>query len=237
MLTLQVAIRPETGKKTSNLRKAGRVPAVLYGPGISQNFNLEVDAKELAKISEKAGETSFVKLAFPESEGKTRDFLVLIRDLQRDPLKGAILHADFYRPDPKKEIKAKIPLVFKGESAAVKNLGGTLVKNIQEIEIRALPVHLIHQIEVDLSPLNEIGKTILVANLSLPSEVKISRQGDEIVAQVQVSLDVTAELSKPVEEKVEEVEKVEKEKKEEAPAETEEAPATTPEKTGDKNKQ
>jgi large subunit ribosomal protein L25 len=214
MLTLQAKIREESGKKTDKLRKSGLIPAILYGPGLKENLNLQVDAKEFTKAYQGAGHSSFIKLEVEGKKAKPQTFLVLIHALQKEPLSLSFSHIDFYQPDPDKEVKVKIPLVFEGESAAVKSLGAVLVKNIQEVEVRALPENLPHQILVNLSPLEEIGNAILVKDLNISKGVKILKSPEEIVVLTAAPEKIEEELAKPVEEKVEEVKVVEKEKKE-----------------------
>ena len=121
---------------------------------------------------------------------------------------------DFYQPRLDEEISAEVPLVFIGEAPAVKDLGGTLVKNIHELEVKALPQNLPHEIKVNLDMLKTFDDDILVKDLEVPQGVKIMKGQDEIVALVSQQVKVEEELSKPVEEKVEEVGKVEEKKKE-----------------------
>ena len=128
---------------------------------------------------------------------------------------GKIIHIDFYQPDLKEKVQVSIPLVFIGEAPAAKELSGTFVKNISEIEIKALPQDLPHEIRVDISGLKSFQDRILIKNLNLPKNVDILRSPDDIVAQV-VPPAKTEELEKPIEEKVEEVEMVEKKRIEES---------------------
>lgn len=117
------------------------------------------------------------------------------------------------------EIEVKIPLIFEGSSPAVKELGGTLVKNISEIVVKAKPQNLPHEIRVDIGELKTFENHILIKDLKIPSEVKILKEAEEIVASVSQPEKIEEELAKPIEEKVEEVEKVEKKKEEEVPEE------------------
>lgn len=233
MLTLKAKTRSILGRKSEDLRQKGLLPAVLYGPGF-KNLDLEIDAKEFINVFQETGKTSFLRLEINDKAAKKPEaFLVLVRDLQKDPLTLAISHIDFYQPLSTKEIKVMVPLVFEGEALAIKNLGGTLVKNIQEIQVQALPQNLPHEIKVDLSSLDELGKTILVKDLQVSPGVKMLKHAEEIVAQVMAAEKIEEELEKPVEEKIEEVKVVEKEKKEkeEAVPENEELKTTAPKAT------
>jgi large subunit ribosomal protein L25 len=217
MITLRAKTRQEKDK-TEKLREAELIPAVLYGPNIKKNLGLQVSAKEFPKVFKEAGKTSFVELEVSGGE-KPQSFSVLIHEVQKNPLDLSFSHIDFYQPSSTREIKVKVPLVFEGESPAVKNLTGTLVKNIQEVEVKALPQKLPHEIRVKLESLDEIGKTIVIKDLNLPEGVRVMKDLEEIVAQIQAPEKIEEELEKPVEEKVEEVKTVEKEEKEKEPEE------------------
>ncbi|OHA62416.1 MAG: hypothetical protein A2117_01170 [Candidatus Wildermuthbacteria bacterium GWA2_46_15] len=220
MLVIKARIRSLLGKDVRKLREKDRLPAVLYGPGLKENFHLDIDTKEFIKVFQETGRSSFLQLEV-EKDGNAKPvvFLVLVHDIQKDPLSLSLSHVDFYQPSSTKEIKVRVPLSFEGEARAVKSLGGTLVKNIQEVQVQALPQNLPHEIVVSLDTLDELGKTILIKDLQLPPGVKIIKNPEEIVVQVMESEKIEEELEKPVEEKVEEVKVIEKEKKEEEPVE------------------
>ena len=215
MLILKAKIRSAHGRKTEDLRKSGCLPAVLYGPGLKKNLDLEVDYKEFVNVFQETGRTSFLQLEVEEHLPKKPSvFLVLVNNIQKNPLTLALSHIDFYQPAATKEIKVKVPLIFEGEAGAVKDFGGTLVKNIQEIQVQALPQNLPHEIKVNLKTLDELEKSILVKDLVIPAGVKILKNPEEIIVQVMPPEEIEEELAKPVEEKIDQVGAVEKEKKE-----------------------
>jgi large subunit ribosomal protein L25 len=195
-------------EKSENIRREGQIPANLYGPEI-KNLLLKLEAKDFSKIFEETGYSSLISL---EIEGKK--IPVLIHEVQQDPLTGGFLHVDFYSPKLKEKIEAKIPLVFEGEAPAVKE-GGTLVKNMQEVEVKALPQNLPKEIRINIGELKTLEDSISVKDLKLPPEVEILKEAEAIVAHVAAPEKVEEELEKPIEEKVEEVEKVEKKKEKE----------------------
>ncbi|GAH91335.1 unnamed protein product [marine sediment metagenome] len=203
MLSLSAKIRKELGKKVKNLRKKGILPGVLYGPKI-ETRPLEIDLKEFEKIYKEAGESSLISLEIDKKK-----FLVLIHEVKLDPLTKKPTHVDFYQPRLEEEVEAMVPLVFEGEAPAVKNLGGTLVKNISEVEVKALPQNLPHEIKVNIDRLKTFEDNILIKDLIVSKEVKILKEPKEVVAAVSPPEKVEEELEKPIEEKVEEVEKVE----------------------------
>jgi len=208
MLSLSAKIRKDLKKKVRNLREKGILPGVLYGPGL-ENVLLEIDLKEFEKVFESAGESSLIKLLVDKKE-----YLVLVHALEFDALTQKPIHVDFYQPKLDEEIKVTVPLVFEGESPAVKELSGTLIKNIHELEIKALPQKLPHEIKVSVEGLKTFEDNILIKDLEIPEGVKIEKEPDEIVVLVSAPQKVEEELAKPVEEKVEEVEKIEEKKEE-----------------------
>ena len=180
MISLSAKIRKETGRKTSVLKNSGRIPAVVYGHKI-KNISLDIDYKEFQKVLREAGESSLIELNIEDEKEKR---LVLVHDLQKDPVTDKFIHIDFFETSSKEEVEVKVPLVFEGTSLAVKDLGGTLVKNISELEIKALPQNLPHEIKVSIDGLNTFENHILVKDLVLPKDVKVLAKPDEIVVSV-----------------------------------------------------
>lgn len=209
MIKLNAKIRKETGKKVQALRDAGKIPAVVYGHKVA-NVLLDLDEKEFLKVLKTAGESSLIEL---DVEGEKEKRPVLVHDMQRDPVTDKITHLDFFQTSLKEEVQVGVQLVFEGTSLAVKDLGGTLVKNISELEIKALPQNLPHEIKVSIDGLNTFEDRILVKDLVLPKDVKTVINPEEIVASVSAPEKVEEELAKEITEEVENVEKVEKEKK------------------------
>jgi len=206
MITLSAKIRKNLGKKVKLLRKKEILPAVLYGHKI-KNLNLELNFKEFEKIYKEAGESSLISLNIEDEKQK---FLVLIHDIQFNPLTEKPIHVDFYQPLLKEEIEVNIPIIFEGESKAVKELEGTLVKNISEVKVKAKPQSLPHEIRVNIDGLKTFEDNIKISDLKIPAGVKILREPEEIVTSVSPPEKIEEELEKPIEEKIEEVEKVEK---------------------------
>lgn len=190
-----------------SLRKKGLTPAILYGAGID-SLPITLDIKEFEKVFKEAGTNSLVNLKLDDDSQHP----VLIHEVLRHPVTENAQHADLYQVDLKETVTTNVPLVFIGESFAVKDSGGVLVKNIHEIEIEALPTDLPHQLEVDLSKLKTFEDRILVSDISVPSGVKILTPGDEIVALASkpMSQEEIEAAEKPAEEALGEI-KTEKE--------------------------
>ncbi len=209
MYTLKAKIRKVTGKRTKSLKKAGLIPAVVYGNGI-KNVSIEVEYEEFRKVLLAAGESSLISLKI---EGETKERPVLVHDMRKDYVTDKFIHLDFYQAALDQEVEVSVPLIFEGVSLAIKDLGGTLVKEAQEIKVKALPQNLPHDIKIDISVLNTFDDEIKVKDLKVPAGVKIMRGAEEMVAKVVAPAKVEEDLEKPIEEKVDDVEKVEKEKK------------------------
>lgn len=222
------------GSRVKQLRNEGFVPAVLYGKGL-EPISLQIQKKDFEKTLKLAGESTLVYL---NVDGKS--YPTIIHDVTRDPLKDSVLHADFYKVRLDEKIKTKIPVVFMGESPAVKSLGGIFVRNVNELEVEALPQNLPHEITIDISKMDKIGDQVLIRDLKLGSDVVVMAESDDIIALVQEPIS-EEELKKQLEgetkaadevEVIGEKEKAEKEAAEAAIAEGE--PAKTIEKKEEK---
>lgn len=227
-IELEAQIRTILGSKVRGLRNSGYIPAVLYGKG-QEALNLQVPVKDFNKVLKEAGESTLVYVHVGQDTYPT-----IIHDVSKDPVKDHIIHADFYKVSLTEKIKTKVPVVFVGDSPAVKDLAGIFVRNVNELEVEALPQNLPHEITVDISYLKNFGDQVLVKDLDLGPDVKIEAEADAILATVQEPKsqeELDAELAAPTA-GVEDVKVIEKEKKEaEAPTEAEATPTPAKEKT------
>jgi len=216
MILLKAKIREKFGRKTKTLRQQELTPAILYGSGI-KNLPLQIEIKQFEKVYKETGESSLISL---EIEGEnSKKFDVLIHDVKKDPLTEKILHIDFYCPSTRKEVKVEIPLVFEGESPAVKELGGILIREIQTVIVKGLVQNLPKEIKVDVSKLKNFQDRILIKDLEVPEGITILKNPKEIV--VLIGLPEKEEEIKPVEEKPAEEKPIEEKPIEEKTTETE----------------
>lgn len=216
MTKIKAQLRNNTDK-VGHIRKTGSIPAVVYGHKI-KNVNLSVDGKAFTNLYKTAGETTVLDLHI---EGEAAERNVLIHDIAVDPVRSNIIHVDFYEVKKGEKIKTHIPLVFEGESAAVKSEGGVLVKNIYKVEVEALPKDLPHEFVVDISKLAKFSDVVTVADLHVSAGVKVFADPKEVIAKV-IPPRTTEELEsleKVAEMKVEEVKVETEEKKKERDAE------------------
>lgn len=176
-IKLEAIVR--TKEKGERIRKTNFIPAVLYGPN-TESRNLKIKKIDFERIFALAGESSLIDLAIAgEKPAK-----VLVKEVQKDPLKDTIIHIDFYQVDMNKKITTEIPLHFIGESEAVKELGAVLVKNIDSVEVECLPGNLVNHIDVDLSALKNFHDAIKTNDLKLPAGIKLVNETNDIVVNV-----------------------------------------------------
>lgn len=181
--TLAVEIRNDTGKGLARrLRRDGRVPAVLYGHG-KATVSLAVEANALEHLlkTSHAGLNTLIDLA-GASEVKGR--VVLVKELQRHPVAGTLVHADFFEIDTKELLHVSVPIRLTGSAAGV-NFGGILEHTMREIELACLPTAIPDSIEIDISHL-EVGDAAHVSDLVLPEGVETAIDLSLPVAHVAV---------------------------------------------------
>src|SRR3569832_171273 len=160
MLTLEVKPR-EASSSLEDLRAAGSVPAVFYGPK-EGSTPIAINARALEHVWKQAGETTIITL-----KGAGDDHDTLIKDIQVHPVTGAVVHADFYVLEKGMKITINIPLEFEGTAPAEK-LGHAVVKALHEVEIEVAPQELQHSLSVDISKLENVGDHVTAADIKLP---------------------------------------------------------------------
>lgn len=206
-LVLRAEPRTVVGKKVKQLRRAGMIPGVVYGPVVDGTFQVSVARRDLEKFYWTNGQSTLFTLEW--DGGKEQ---VFIRELQQDPVKRTPLHVDFFAPNLRKELRAMVPVVLHhlpGDAA------GVLTHARNEVEVRGMPAILPHQIDVDASNLRHVGDALRAADLTMPRDVILVTDGDELIAM----------LSAQALPEVEEVEEVEEAAEEAAAAVTAEGEA------------
>lgn len=178
-IKLSAELRKEKDNNVNKIRREGFLPANIYGSGM-ENKNIKIKNLDFEKVFNAAGESHLINL---EVDGK-EPLKVIVKDVQKDPVKDNIIHVDFYQVNMSKKIHTEIILNFIGESKAVKELGGTLIKHTDSIEIKCLPGDLVDRIDVDLSNLNNFHDTVKAGDLKLPKGVELAGNTDETIAIV-----------------------------------------------------
>lgn len=177
-IKLEAKRRAVLGKQTRQLRRDGILPAVLYGAGIDSQ-PIELDRRSASRLLARASRSTLIDLQVDDQAHP-----VLVREIQRDPLRGRMLHVDFLRVMMDVRIRAEVPIELVGEAPASKITGGMLVTGVDAIEVEALPADLPDRVTVDLESLVNIDDSITVADLFLGENVRILTELNELVARV-----------------------------------------------------
>jgi len=179
-LTLKANKREVLGKKTRFLRRQGVTPTHLFGHGIESRA-LQCDTSELKHIIAQAGTTRLINLKI-DTDKRPRS--IFIREIQRDVVKGYLLHVDLYQIRMKEKMKADIPIVLVGEAPAMSLKGRMIAHNLNSLSIECLPDKLPPQIEVDLSPLEDVDQAIFVRDITLSPDIAVLTDLDQIIVKV-----------------------------------------------------
>jgi large subunit ribosomal protein L25 len=180
---LEVELREGTGKGVARkLRAVGRIPATLYGRGQgATSVSLVAEALEQLLHESDAGLNTLIDVRVPGQEGEPR--VVLVKEFQRDPLLGALLHVDLYQVDLAATVEVEVPIHLTGRPRGVELSDGILDHSLRELLIECLPRAIPESIEVNVAEL-EIGDTIHVRDLVLPEGVELRSDADLSVASV-----------------------------------------------------
>lgn len=208
-INLTATKRTVVGKQVGALRRAGRLPAVLYGPG-STPMSIELDAHQSMRALQGASSARLIQL---NVDGMQK--LALIREIQRDSIRRHFLHIDFYEVAMDRAIRVELPVELVGTSPAVRDLNGVLVHGLTSVEIECLPGDLVDELQLDIGRLETIGAALHVRDLIVPDTIKVLTDPDGMMALV--THQQAEEVVAPVEAAVSvEPEVIEKGKKEEA---------------------
>jgi large subunit ribosomal protein L25 len=173
--SLDADLRTVIGKKVRQLRKQGLIPATVYGKGFAP-VSISVADRTFTTIYRRAGKTALIDLSI---DGKMTS--VFVQEVQRHPLKRNIIHIDFKAVDLKVAIQIEVPITTVGESPITAR-GDALVNHVlNTVLVEALPAELPQHIEVDVSSLDDLEKTILVSDLPTASSYKILTDPSQVL--------------------------------------------------------
>lgn len=218
MTTLKAELRDGSTKLT-DIRKAGKIPAVFYGKK-EASTPISINMADFMKAWKQAGESGVINL---ETENGSVESLIY--DVDIDPVSSIPRHADFYVFEKGRKVEVEIPLEYEGVSPAVKDLGGTLSKVLYVLNVEAEPKNLPHNIVVDISVLTSFESQILAKDLVLPTGVTLLENGEEVVALVSAPREETEEETTSIDLDSIEVVKKGKEEEESSDESAEEASA------------
>ncbi|HLX39912.1 MAG TPA: 50S ribosomal protein L25 [Ktedonobacteraceae bacterium] len=177
---IEVTPREVTGKAAKNLRKAGLLPANIYGHH-EDSQAIQIEVREFERVIRLHAATGLINL---RQSGDGAVQTALIRHVQHDPRSGKPIHVDFFRVSMNERLAVKVALRFVGEAPAVKNEGGVLLHLLDTIEVEGMASDLPEFIEVDISSLTEIDSILHVGDVKLPEGFTLNTDASEGVAKV-----------------------------------------------------
>jgi len=196
---MTAVLRQNFGKgATHQLRQSGYAPAILYG-GKMEPIALAMDVKTLTRdLLQLHGHNAVLSLDIEGDKSKKKHY-VLIKDIQTDPIKDTVLHVDFLKIELEKEIIMEVPIAYTGTATGVE-MGGILNIMAYTVKIKGLPLDILDEITVDITPLELGGKGVTCGDLSIPENVTLEEELDRVCVSV---IAPKAEVEEEVEEELE----------------------------------
>ena len=179
-IELQTSDREILGKKVRFLRHQGIIPVHLFGHDI-ESVALQCDTAQLQRVLARAGKTKIINLILDKAK---RPRNVMVREIQRDPLTGKLLHVDFYQVRMAEKIKVEVPIVPVGEAPALKSRENMLLQELNNLTIECLPDKIPASIEVDLSSLTEAEQAIHVRDITMDEGVTVLNDPEQMVVKI-----------------------------------------------------
>lgn len=174
-VVLKAERRDVIGKQVKAMRRAGKLPAVIYGRH-TEPINVALDAHHASLILGRVTSSSLVTI---ELDGK--EYPTLVREKQRDYIKNRLLHVDFLAVSLTESLRASVSLNFVGVSMAVKDFNAVLVTNLQLLEVECLPTDLPERIDVDITALEHPGDGIRVRDVKVSDKIRLLDDPDTMV--------------------------------------------------------
>lgn len=179
-ITLTAQSRAVTGKQVRQLRQQGLIPAVVYGHR-TEPMALQIEERALRQLLQRVGGNQLIRLEVGDG-GAPR--MVLVREIQREPIKRRLLHVDFYEVVMTERIRTAIPVILTGASPVVERGEGLLQHGAGAVEVECLPGDLIQNIEIHLSQLTAVDQEITVGDLDLGEKIEVLSDPGTVLARV-----------------------------------------------------
>jgi large subunit ribosomal protein L25 len=190
--------REVTGKKVKYLRRKGMVPAHLFGHNV-ESESLQIDNTKMIQVIKEAGHTRLINL---KMEGSRKNKVVMVREIQKDAIKGSLIHVDFYEVNMAENIRVDVPIIIKGEAPALKIRENMMTQDLSSLTVECLPDKLPDRIEIDISGLIEVDQAIRVKDVALV-DARILNEPELVVAKISIRPIERVEEVKPVAEAAE----------------------------------
>ena len=179
LVTLKLEPRADRGQHLQALRRHGRLPAVIYGHNVD-SVPVLVDGRDFVKAFQKVGRNQLVDLRLGDEPVRK----ALIREVQRSPRDGDLLHVDFYQVNLTEKIESEVPIEIEGEVELVSKGEADLQRGLHVLKVECLPTDLPPAITVDVSSLKEIDDEIRVKDLKTPLGCEILDEPDDLIVKV-----------------------------------------------------
>jgi large subunit ribosomal protein L25 len=185
---LAVSLREVTGKATKNLRKAGIIPANIFGHK-EDSVAVQLEAIEFERVRRSHGTRNIIALRLPDNGVQT----ALIRHVQHDPVSGKILHINFIRMSMTERTNVRVPLRFVGEAPGVKVEGGVLLHLLEALEVECRASDIPDALVIDITPMANIDDILHAKDVKLPEGFTLLTDPEEPVAKIEETRAVAAE--------------------------------------------
>ena len=179
---LELDPRELLGKKVRRLRRMGVIPVHLYGPGVEPR-PLQCEAHKLIDVLSRAGGSTPINVTI---QGEPGDQLAFAREIQSDPRRDDILHVDFLVAEASRPVSAQVPITLVGESPAARATGGTVMHQLRDLNVEALPLEMPSELVLDLAELTEADGVIRAGDIRLPGNVTLLSDSDEVVVRIEM---------------------------------------------------
>ena len=199
-IELKVTNREALGKEVRFLRRQGITPVHLFGPGV-ESASLQCETTNLKQVLAEAGQTTLINL---KVNNEKRPRTVMVREIQTAPLKGELLHVDFYQVQMTEMVKVDVPIVLVGEAPATRSKENTLIQALNSLTVQCLPAKMPNSIELDITSLTEPEQALRVKDIELDEEVTVINDPEQVL--VIISSRPIEKLEEPVVAEIEEVE-------------------------------
>jgi large subunit ribosomal protein L25 len=176
---LRLEPRSENGRHLQALRRSGRLPGVVYGHKVDA-VSVTVDGREFLKAFQKVGRNQLLDLQIGDEPVRK----ALVREVQRSPRGGDLVHVDFYQVDLKEKIESEVPLEIEGSVELVSKGEADLTIGLHQLKVECLPTDLPPSIKVDVSGLKDIDDEIRVRDLKVPAGVEVLDGPDDLIVKV-----------------------------------------------------
>jgi large subunit ribosomal protein L25 len=180
---LELQTREVLGQKVKQLRREGIIPVHVYGPDMEPR-SLQCEHREVLRALARSGGTTPIMVTV---QGERGEQLTFAREIQWHPVRGDILHVDFLAVRATQRVTAQVPINLVGESPGAHQAGGSVIQQLRELTIEALPMEIPSEIEVNLEGLTDPDGAIRAGDLVLPPNIVMLTDPEDVVVRIEVT--------------------------------------------------